>query len=76
MDLRRPDRRTPRRLLVQKTYENVGTVWAMYVCGTQQKRKVYMVMIHISASATLLIVDKLVLNQRKLWIVTEMMKKT
>jgi hypothetical protein len=31
VDLRRPDRRTPRRLLIQKTYGYVGTVWAMYV---------------------------------------------
>ena len=29
MDLRRPDRRTPRR--VQKTFENVHSVWALYM---------------------------------------------
>ena len=30
VDLRRPDRRTPRRLLVRKTFKSVHIVWAKY----------------------------------------------
>lgn len=31
VDLRRPDRRTPKRVLVKKTFNNVHTVWSLYV---------------------------------------------
>ena len=31
VDLRRPDWRTPKRVLVSKTYDNVHTVWSLYI---------------------------------------------
>ena len=31
VDLRRPDRRTPKRVLVSKTFDNVHTVWSLYI---------------------------------------------
>ena len=31
VDLRRPDRRTPKRVLVDKTFNNVHAVWTLYI---------------------------------------------
>ena len=30
LDIRRPDRRTPKRVLVKKSYDYVHTVWSLY----------------------------------------------
>ena len=65
-DLRRPDRRTPKRVLVNKTFTNVQTVWAMYTEHNRTDTR-YMY-IHVPYMCTFeLHADRPTWNQKNAW---------
>ena len=64
MDLRRPDRRTPRRLLVQKTFENVHSVWALYMERNMTSERYNLYTVYSNKSRVSILLDMLTWNQR------------
>ena len=59
-DLRRPDRRTPLKVLVSKTFKFVDQLWEMYVTKNKvDLRYVYMEMVLFSLSTNNIIIVNL-----------------
>ena len=64
MDLRRPDRRTPKRILVQKTFENVHFVWALYMERNMTSELLLVYFVYANKSRVSILLDMLTWNQK------------